>query len=531
MMATAAVALLLLLLPLGAAFSVQSQPLATATSLGLLDAVDQSILATFTNVDGASPVTPQTILENVDRAHERDVSYARGSPLPFESTHPCPIEYEPAKEATSDATIAIRTKATPLLNEEEIRLLQKAVECYWARDGADEAASRFTYQRKGNSEAHLSDVVRYSQQSSTDISSLVNDLLLQRIYPWVRDAYLSKEEESKLTLHVYDSLFIRYNATEANADNTHAKSGAGQPLHRDLGFVSVNVMLNSPDEFVGGGTFFESQLLGDAEGMRPLKPLGPGHALAHFSSDRHAGAATSDGVRDILVIFLAAAENHPSSSGPRTAPRWERNARLKAAARAYCSECTSDALGQLACRILSQRLAIDQVPNDGEAWQYLGMALLEYNDLLQAEPSAARATINGGGLVELAVSCLEEASKHTPCDGRLYNNLGIALERLLSVTDKAAGLDDRIRSAYQHSIDTHFACKQAGCDVDADFASASLNYGLYLSKLDLFEDAISVLSRIAPQEMPVAEIDAARQRVVRDAMGLLSFCERQSRLI
>jgi hypothetical protein len=52
-------------------------------------------------------------------------------------------------------------------------------------------------------------------------------------------------------LFVYEAIVIRYNAT-ANSGAGH--SGAGQPLHRDLGMPSVNIMLNDDADFTGWGT-------------------------------------------------------------------------------------------------------------------------------------------------------------------------------------------------------------------------------------------------------------------------------------
>ena len=172
------------------------------------------------------------------------------------------IEYEPISVTTSSTesfpatTIALRTKpSTPLLIQNEITLLREAVETYWKHLSSTEnndasSKSRFTYQRKGNSEAHLSDIVRYYEQNhhgeekQKQVSALIDKLLLDWVYPWVRDALLSKEDESNGDLYVYDAIFIRYNATEAE------NIGAGQPLHRDLGYVSVNIMLNSVDDVV-----------------------------------------------------------------------------------------------------------------------------------------------------------------------------------------------------------------------------------------------------------------------------------------
>ena len=559
----------------------------------LLDNIDEII----TSQSQSLSISPDDIINNVNIQHEQDVAYAKSSTLPFENDNISMgssgddgysrslIEYETIPPINNEQrSIAIQT-TQPILNIHEIKLLTNACEEYWFRNINEEeqssSKSRFTYQRKGNSEAHLSDVVQYqkSQQKhqrhgldtsdSYDVEHLVNDLLLNRIYPWVRTAYLSNEEDisvDELELYVYDSLFIRYNATEANIGSQHINDegsqesresgeagqersvGAGQPLHRDLGYVSVNIMLNSQDEFEGGGTFFENQLLPmmmisddkssdefyKAE-VQPLKPRGVGHAIAHYSSNRHAGAATLKGVRDILVMFLAATPKQPtaqpsSSSTPSTdnnrIPRWELNARIKSAARTYCTtHCSNNIEEQVICRILHHRLAIDQVEDDGEAWHYLGMAV----------ESSSNEAANIEGTLELAISCLNVASEYTPCDGRIYNNLGIALERQQG--SMREDLHSEIVSAYEKSIMIHSKCENVGCDVGADYESACLNYGLYLSKLDLFDEAIDVLSRIVGekaehQSMDTAEeeLDAAgwtRQRVLQDAEGLLSFCKRQ----
>ena len=124
------------------------------------------------------------ILNAVDKAHENDVSWAKNSHLLFEKTTssqsnevPNLIDYESirVKDTRShnlqEIPIAIRTRAsTPIMNREEIQLLKRATESYWSSK-SNESSSRFTYQRKGNSEAHLSDVVNLS-----DISSIINTL-------------------------------------------------------------------------------------------------------------------------------------------------------------------------------------------------------------------------------------------------------------------------------------------------------------------------------------------------------------------
>jgi hypothetical protein len=541
----------------------------------LLDKVDSLVSCSDLNGQRMN----QSICTKIGIAVENDVLWAKESPLPFENERKSHaaiggnepiIEYEPISVTTSTTdksstkTIALRTKSsTPLLTQNEIQLLREAVETYWKHLTSSEkndasSKSRFTYQRKGNSEAHLSDIVRYCEQrfdgekKQEQVSALVTKLLLDRVYPWIRDAFLSKEDDSNgdnddLSLYLYDAIFIRYNATEAE------NVGAGQPLHRDLGYVSVNIMLNSQDEFDGGGTFFEDQLLpvvlnGDSctpTYIHPLKPCSPGHGIAHYSSNRHAGSATVDGVRDILVFFVAAA----AAAG--RAPKWEVAARLKSTARSYCND-SSSIDEQLLCRVRHHRLAIEHVPSDGEAWHYLGMALLDYHNYEVAMQQQQQQNENCDcSFLRLAISCLEEATTHTPCDGRLQNNLGIALERLLeyhqssdsddgmTLVDRSRLLDSlrgQIATAYDRSIQIHTLCNQVGCDVKADYESACLNYGLFLSKIDDFEGAINILSLVAANyEVDEDTTDSgttdasliARRRVLRDANNLLVFCRRQ----
>lgn len=540
--------------------------------LRLLDKVDKLLSSSDQSIS-------QNMLTKISLDVENDVRWAKETPLPFESdgsNHVIgdglsevigrTIEYEPISVTASTegssvtTTIALRTKpSSPLLTQHEITVLRDAVDSYWehlasTKDEVSSTKSRFTYQRKGNSEAHLSDIVRYYEQyhdgekRQQQVSSLVDKLLLDRVYPWVRDAFLSKEVDSNSDLYVYDAIFIRYNATEAE------NIGAGQPLHRDLGYVSVNIMLNSQDEFSGGGTFFENQLLPvilnegggiSNDDIQPLKPLAPGHALLHYSSDRHAGSATFDGVRDILVLFVAAAS-------ARRAPKWEVAARLKSTARAYCSDANDGSSSsssideQLLCRVRHHRLAIEQVPSDGEAWHYLGMALLDYYTYEVALQQQKGCTnTDNDSVLRLAVSCLDEATTYTPCDGRLQNNLGLAWERLfeqhkqsiegknemsLAALSSLDSLRGKVAEAFSRSIQIHTLCKQAGCDVNTDYESACLNYGLFLSKLDDFEGAIDILSLVAANYKEDEDTDSDAvgvSRVLRDASNLLGFCRRQ----
>ena len=441
-----------------------------------------------------------------------------------------------ARAHTGDG-IAVRTIAQPLLDKSSISIIREAAQTWWhsakseqeqeSSDLSTATKSRFSYQRKGNYEAHLVDLANHVDGR---INTIVQDTLRDKIYPLVKDAFHSLIPDlENLNLCVYDSLVIRYNSTEAKLGNQESNFlGASQPLHRDLGLVSVNIMLNSECEFEGGGTFFENQLQNhiithhEASTLipspKPLKPLGPGHALAHLSSERHAGVGTTDGVRDILVLFLTARSNSSST------PVVEKAARLKTSAREICTQ--NEALeNSILCRIMHHRLALIYVPTDGEAWHYLGTALHEY-----AKVSSSL------DIMMLSTSCLEHAVKLIPCDGRLCNNLGLAFESLLSFEDnvdynyKDQTHHELVEKYYERSISIHKLSEIAGCDVRTDFDATSLNYGLYISFRNEFDRGAKILSRLRSRKEDLKNdnvVDSSEGRIISDGIRLLEFCESQ----
>ncbi len=177
-------------------------------------------------------------------------------------------------------------------------------------------------------------------------------------------------------------------------------------------------------------------------------------------------------------------------------------------------------------------LTSNRSSDGGEAWHYLGMALLDYHHHLHGS------SVSMNTELKLAGPCLNEATKLTPCDGRLYNNLGIALEQLMNFYKSNSLIMAKLRknaaAAYQKPILIHSTCEKMRCNIQADYISACLNYGLYQSKFNQFGFAIDILSRVVPRadtridaENDLDEIIWAQLRVVRDAANLLPFCKRQ----
>jgi len=89
-------------------------------------------------------------------------------------------------------------------------------------------------------------------------------------------------------LSIIDIFIVRY-AFEDGIQN-HL------PLHTDGSRYSFNMLLSSPDDFDGGGTFFEVL-------DRTCKP-GQGEVLLHRGDLRHAGMPVTRGTRYILVGFV-----------------------------------------------------------------------------------------------------------------------------------------------------------------------------------------------------------------------------------
>lgn len=493
----------------------------------------------------------RSMLDAIDQHQAADAD-ASTSVFPSEADMLLPNEvlYEWIYSPGTNRPFAIQTKKK-ILSFSTISWIRQQAHETWNDKTKVDKASRFTYQRKGNYEVHLEDLLQTA--GAEQYKTSIHRALTEHLYPVIRQAFGNSlvDDPSSLTFSVYDAIVIRYNATELAMQHLEQSIGAGQPLHRDLGLVSVNIMLNDEEEFHGGGTFFEHQLDNFLESPQcneeemsvplPLKPKGgPGHALMHLSSDRHAGASTKTGVRDILVCFITACNINENR-----APLLERAARLKSSARSKCQDCGNGVNSETGvfhsalCRSLYQQAAVEAVPHDGEAWHYLGMALWDIHTSLLAMPQeiVRRTPLCHKQLIEESIDCLKLASTMTPCDARLYNNLALLHERVSSspgLMDLVAAQDQRqyhsqVLEYYDKAVRLHRASQIGGCDVGLEYDTAILNYGLYLANCDLFASATQVLGSMdfsANLTQNAMQKDRHSQ-VVQDAERLLRFCERQ----
>jgi len=376
----------------------------------------------------------------------------------------------------SDYPLAIQSESS-ILSASEVGTIRQEASNHWQ---STTSSSRFTLQRPGNSEVHVADLKK--------AQAILNRSLVEIIYPMIHQAY------GLQGLCVYDALVIRYNATKVALNNS---TGASQPLHRDLGLISVNIRLN--DEFEGGGTFFENQMRESS--CLPLKPAHVGHCLMHKSSERHAGSATTQGVRDVLIVFVMSQTQVPFVA------EWKQ-------ARVYCTEC--GAQNVLDCLIRHYHKAVEADPLDGEAWLHLGTALMVQGDL-GTELEAIQSCME-------ALEALEKASVHTPCDSRVYNNIALVLGRLSeagSNMDYAMAQED----AFIKSYGLLRTSARAGCDVSVEWNKVLLNYGLFIANQDRFSQACCILQQMTPPEEPDTS-----QQTFDDGQRLLRYCEQRKRV-
>lgn len=106
------------------------------------------------------------------------------------------------------------------------------------------------------------------------------------------------------TDHLYcrDRFIIKYSCphdcvdSTSSSDNPAHRTGLG--LHIDGSIISFNVLLNSPAEFAGGGTFFKH--------LNTVVHLDQGEAVVHDGKQTHAGVPITSGCRYIMVGFVEA---------------------------------------------------------------------------------------------------------------------------------------------------------------------------------------------------------------------------------
>lgn len=117
-----------------------------------------------------------------------------------------------------------------------------------------------------------------------NISVLVDNIIKYDILPLFQQYY----NISKYFLEYNDIFIVKY---DSNAQNKLEK-------HRDGSIFSFNILLNNPNEFIGGGTIFE------INGNNVLVHNSQGGVVLHSGQLLHSGNEITSGKRYLLVGFI-----------------------------------------------------------------------------------------------------------------------------------------------------------------------------------------------------------------------------------
>jgi tetratricopeptide (TPR) repeat protein len=410
----------------------------------------------------------------------------------------------------------------PVFEEADIALIRASADRRFAQaNGAQ--TSRYTMQYEGNAEVHLDDLCK----NDPALKERMDSILKEKIYPLVRAAFKDQGINGDYppplgALSVYDSIFVRYNGDVARKAG---RIGASQPLHQDGGMYSVNIALNAHKDdardgsgFTGGGTFLEALTIGDDETVR--RPVAPGHALLHRTTQRHAGAPTTSGIRDILVIFLTARRpeiplHNEFTYGIETAMRLQTMAKE---------------LQSRADLIRTIDLARSYDPMNSEMSYWLGVHLMQGDS---DNPSDER-----WEEVCRGVEALEAAIELNPADARAHYHLGMAISarhkyamrtkraHLLPPAADAAG---RIIEAFEEASRLESKCEHAGCKNGINIAAGYLSLGDFMARLRSFEKAIKYLSQVEITLGNAGQLDEPWARgMLEEMQRVKTYCESES---
>lgn len=413
----------------------------------------------------------------------------------------------------------------PLLDTASVNKIREAAQQFWEMSMGN-TESRFTLQfGETNSECHLEDLIALDKSGA--LKATIDECLLNKIYPLVRQAFgedlLNRSnavDPAGTNLCVYDSLVIRYDGNKASD-----KYGASQPLHRDGGIVSVNIALNSLSEFEGGGTFFEGLIDSPHHSQDPIiRPSDVGHALAHLSTERHAGAPTRSGVREILVFFLTM---RPYGLPPR-APPIERAFHLKIAAKE---------MTQVSQAITCLDMALKERPMDGEAhfWKGFRLLLQDQQEVVGSNDQNDAITIRR---IQKSIHHMQRAQECAPFDARIHCFAGMAYKRMLDfkynrkrTETSLEGLrpEDRMVlelsvECFQNAMYLHEKYQQHGITSDFDVVMAIMSFSEVLTRLEKYEEAVGYIAMLQDYMKGIKE-EELLEHVKKHTKELSGYCK------
>lgn len=114
----------------------------------------------------------------------------------------------------------------------------------------------------------------------------------------------------------FNDLFVAYYQAKPDGDDTESDNNYINnddimdrlELHRDGSLLSFSLLLNPPDEFEGGGTFYDALRDTDPHGILhaggAIRPSRPGDAVLHCGKILHGADVVKAGRRVVLVGFV-----------------------------------------------------------------------------------------------------------------------------------------------------------------------------------------------------------------------------------
>ena len=288
------------------------------------------------------------------------------------------------------------------------------------------------------------------------------------------------------------------------------------------GVAAFACLLNphSSDDSVSGGTFLEALTVGDGEHTQ--RPIAPGHAIVHKTTQRHAGAPTTSGVRDILVIFLTARRPLDVENDANT---WnvERAMRLQSIAKEELKLAREKLLPSL-------QLARENDPVNSEVLYWLGVHLIQGD---MNDPSDARWEEICRG-----VELLQASALLNPADARAHYHLGMGIStrhkyamrtkraHLLPPPKEAA---ESLVEAFETAIELERKCENAGCQNEINCAAAFLALGDFMARLKSFDKAIPYLNQVETTIREAGDIgENWAHNMLQEVDSMLSYCETES---
>jgi tetratricopeptide (TPR) repeat protein len=203
----------------------------------------------------------------------------------------------PSESVLTNGNCVFQTKL-PLLSHEECEWwIQTARDTIASERAAEAAAAAPSSQTREavdkTKQSRFANDRTNAQLGEARLSSLppaaiaqLRQLLQTKIYPILESRFGIQK------ISVYDGLILGSIAPAIS-----------QPVHRDAGFVTINIALSPREGFVGGGTYIEG--LEDSGRGTPLV-VDRGVALCHSSGACHAGVGISSGERYQMVLFCLA---------------------------------------------------------------------------------------------------------------------------------------------------------------------------------------------------------------------------------